>query len=163
MDFDVVISGDREISAKFDEWPHQFYEGLYRKIVDLIGPLEGLVTGAAPVGATGALRGGIGSDVHRYPNAIVGKVFASGEHAHVARFLEFGIHTEVHVGTHQRSISQAFGRTIDPVQAIVDPYTRLVNIEAQYFMRNSLQSMQSRIVDDLQDELDRIAEAENRD
>lgn len=84
---------------------------------------------------TGTLRRSI---THKIFSALDGVRGIVGTNVSYARPHEFGFKGQVNVKQHLRNVKMAFGRQIEPVQAVVGAHTRNVNLPERSFLRSSL-------------------------
>lgn len=84
---------------------------------------------------TGRLRRSINFRLTETPNAIVGTV---GTNVRYARAHEYGFEGTVSVREHTRTVTMAFGRPIDPVDAVVRAHTAHMLLPERSFLRSSL-------------------------
>lgn len=157
MEFDAVILGERQVTARFEELPTEIRELLHERILILIQELEAAVQSAAPV-KSGELRGSIKSSIRDYPQKIVGRVFSNLPYAGV---IEFGIHKAETVHGHERRLAQVFGHDVAPEEIFIDPYTRMANVEAHLFMRAGFASQEDHITQELRSVIDGVSQAES--
>ena len=73
MDFDAVITGDRQVVARFAEWPKEIHDTLLERIKKLTDELYGRVRALAPE-QSGKLKDEIVSKVFDDPEKIKGPV-----------------------------------------------------------------------------------------
>lgn len=148
MEFDAIISGERRITARFDQWPAEIHGDLLVEIRALTAELEARVLGREPE-KTGKLKSETVMRVYDDPERIKGTVtLAAGlspseyikaaalEHGAPGRRGRFG------VGAYRRTVTQAFGRDISPTRVTVNPYEREAHLQAQLYMRAALAEMQ---------------------
>lgn len=157
MDIDAVITGDRRVVARFDEWPKDFHDALLARIRDLTSELQSRVRALAP-SRTDKLKDEIISRVFDDPQKIKGLVTLedglSGSEYAKAGALEYGAHRATRVRKHRRTITEAFGRTISPTSADIQAYSRIANIDAQIFLRGGLGDVEGDAVTQLQEVID---------
>ena len=165
MDFDIVISGDRRVVARFAEWPAELHDALLARIRELTAELEVRVRALAPE-RTGKLRSEIVSRIYDDLQRIKGVVTLDGdlpssEYAKAAA-LEYGApgrRGRFKVRAYSRTISQAFGRDISPTRVDVEAYSRVANLDAQLYLRAGLGGMETRATTELAAVMDqKIAE-----
>ena len=166
MDFDAVITGDRRIVARFNEWPKELHDAFLVRIRALTSDLEGRVKALAPE-RTGELKEEITSRVFDDPKSIKGLVTLEGglsksEYIKAAA-LEYGAHGGVEVKRYKRTISEAFGRDISPMRIGVSAYTRIANIDAHYYLRGGQADMEDETAAALQGVIDQSAKAFDHD
>lgn len=122
-DFDAVITGDRQVVARFEQWPKEIHDSLFERIKKLTDELYARVRALAPE-KSGALKDEIISKVFDDPEKIKGLVTLEGKLPRSeyikAAALEYGAHRSVKVRKHQRTITEAFGRDISPMRIDVD-------------------------------------------
>lgn len=157
MDFDAVITGDRRVVARFGEWPKELHDDLLERIRNLTEALQARVESLAPE-RSGKLKEEIVSRVFDDPEKIKGLVTLAGglpgaEYAKAAA-LEYGAHSASKVRQYRRTISEAFGRTISPVDADVRAYSRVANIEAHLYLRGGLADVEADATAQLQAVID---------
>jgi hypothetical protein len=141
MEFNAIVTGDREVGARFEKWPKEIHDALYQRIVRLTKDLYERVLSLVPE-RTGELRSEIISKVYNDPESIKGVVTLGGKltknEAIKAAALEYGAHGRAKVKNYKRTITEAFGRSISPMSIQVQPYVRQVHIEERSFMRGGL-------------------------
>lgn len=87
---------------------------------------------------SGRLRGSVSSKVDEDKDSIEGTVGAGGALVPYAFAHEFGLKGSLGVKAHLRTIKQAFGRPISPVQVNIKAHSRKVKFNELRFMRDSL-------------------------
>lgn len=87
---------------------------------------------------SGRLRGSVSSKVDEDKDSIEGTVGAGGALVPYAPAHEFGLNGSLGVKAHLRTIKQAFGRPISPVQVNIKAHSRNVRFRELRFMRDSL-------------------------
>lgn len=142
MEFNAIITGDREVGARFEKWPKDMHDALYQRIVRLTQELYERVLSLVPE-RTGQLRSEIISKVYNDPQSIKGVVTLGGKitknEAIKAAALEYGGHGRAKIKKrYKRTITEAFGRSISPMTIQVQPYVREVNIDERAYMRGGL-------------------------
>ena len=165
MDFDVVITGDRRIVARFEQWPAELHDALLARIRALTADLEARVRALAPE-RTGKLKSEITSRLYDDPQRIKGMVTLDGdlpgsEYAKAAA-LEYGAPGRggrFKVRAYRRTIAEAFGRDIAPTRVDVGAYSRLANLDARAYLRGGLAGMETQAAADLQAVIDQQAKA----
>lgn len=95
---------------------------------------------------TGRLRRSITSKVTDDAQGVVGTV---GTNVEYARPHEYGFKGTQSVKQSLRTITQAWGRPIAPMQVIVRPHTRKVDYPAKSFLRSALAGMSDEIAEEL--------------
>ncbi|MDE3038770.1 MAG: hypothetical protein KGJ21_10025 [Pseudomonadota bacterium] len=165
MDFDAVITGDRRVVARFNEWPAELHDSLLARIRTLTSALQGRVMALAPE-RTGKLKSEIASKVYDDPQKIKGLVTLEGglsrsEYIKAAA-LEYGAHGGVDVRRYSRTIAEAFGRDISPALINVSAYHRITNIEERFYLRGGLADVEAEAAAELQQVIDQSAKAFQR-
>ena len=166
MDFDVVITGDRRVVARFSEWPKELHDALLTRIRALTDTLEDRVRALAPE-RTGKLKEEIISRVFDDPQKIKGLVTLEGglsksEYIKAAA-LEYGAHGGVKVRKSSRTITEAFGRDISPTRIDVKAYTRIANIDARYYLRGGLADVEEEATAEFREVINQSARAFDHD
>jgi hypothetical protein len=158
MEINAIIEGERQVSAVLDRLDGAVRIAVREKIAELIVQLEARVRANAPVGKTGHLKAEVHSQLRESNQSerIVGLV--TDPVAYIAPE-EFGIHKELFVRGHQRMLDHVFATPIAPEEVFVDPYTRLANVEATFFMQAALASMEPEIVEGLRAAIDAVSAA----
>ncbi len=143
-DLGVVVSGDRNVSIKFDEFPQKLHRQLLARIVALTNALAARVRGAVPV-LTGKLQGEIGSRIYDKEDRIVGVVEVTGDYAK-AGALEYGAQGTSQVGSHSLQLDHVFYTKLNgPIAVMVAAHSRQMNLVATRFMRGSEADMRVEI------------------
>ena len=165
MDIDVVITGDRRIVARFEQWPAELHDVLLERIRALTADLEARVRALAPE-RTGKLKSEITSHLYDDPQRIKGVVTLDGdlpgsEYANAAA-LEYGAPGRggrFKVRAHSRTITEAFGRDIPSTRIDVGAYSRIANLDARTYLRGGLAGMEADAAADLKAVIDMKAKA----
>jgi phage gpG-like protein len=89
---------------------------------------------------TGRLRNSIGRDVTSSGSTVTGIVSTPVVYA---KPHEYGFHGTVSVREHMRTVKQAFGRPIEPVQATVRQHEMKMNLPERSFLRAELADMEA--------------------
>jgi hypothetical protein len=159
MDFNAIITGDREAVAHLEGLPKEIRGSLRARIQKLTDQLLSRVQALAPE-KTGDLKNEIVSKVTDSPGRIKGVVtLASGlsqSEYRKAAALEYGSHKNIAVRAHSRTISQAFGRTISPVAADIRAYDRVANVDARIYLRGGLAEMEAEVVTELTEAINEL-------
>lgn len=148
MIFNVTITGDKELIAKFDRVQSAVARALQVKITRLTLLLENRVktqklSGQVLNRVTGRLMASIGRDVVVKPNTVYGRVFSSGDVKYAA-IHEFGGQTAPHLILPKKASVLSFtagGKTV---------FARKVNhpgskMPERSFLRSSLRDMSEQI------------------
>ncbi|MFL9479665.1 hypothetical protein ACKEN4_10515 [Acinetobacter baumannii] len=99
---------------------------------------EDMLSGQRLKVQSGRLRGSVSSKVDEDKDSIEGTVGAGGALVPYAPAHEFGLNGSLGVKAHLRTIKQAFGRPILPVQVNIKAHSRNVRFRELRFMRDSL-------------------------
>ena len=99
---------------------------------------EDMLSGQRLKVQSGRLRGSVSSKVDEDKDSIEGTVGAGGALVPYAPAHEFGLNGALGVKAYLRTIKQAFGRPISPVQVNVKAHSRNVRFRELRFMRDSL-------------------------
>lgn len=151
MEINATLEAERAVYSYLDNWEAQLVDAVREKIVSLTDRLEATVRAEAPVGKTGHLQSSIHSLVRESSHRIVGIVTASAPYVGV---IEFGIHKQISVRSHERRLAQVFGRDVAPEEIFIDPYMRAANVEATFFMQMALDSIEGEIAAELREVID---------
>jgi hypothetical protein len=143
MEVNAIFEGERSVFAQLDSIEPELFRAIRQDIEELTHELATRVRAAAPHGKTGRLAGSVHSSVRVSEHRVVGIVTASAPYLPV---IEFGIHKELHVSAHTRRLSHAWMHNFPPEQVSVDPYERMADVEATFFMEHALESMMPEIV-----------------
>ena len=165
MDIDVVITGDRRVVARFEQWPAELHDALLERLRALTADLEARVRALAPE-RTGKLKSEITSRLYDDPQRIKGVVTLDGdlpgsEYAKAAA-LEYGAPGRggrFKVRAHSRTITEAFGRDIPSTRIDVGAYSRIANLDARAYLRGGLAGMEAEAAADLKAVIDMKAKA----
>lgn len=79
------------------------------------------------------------------PDAVMAAVGVNLADARYARFWEYGFTGTEQVREHLRTLSQVFGRPVEPHQVTVRAHSRNVNQPARSYLRSTLAEQESRI------------------
>lgn len=141
----VIVTGDREVALKFEQFPARAHDSLLARIRSLTSTLAARVRSAAP-SKTGKLRSTIADAIYDdAPKKIVGRVFVNADYAK-AGALEYGAHRRAKVGAHDAKLDHVWGRKLSaPTTVIVEAFTRRSNVVAKRFLRSSLTQMHGEI------------------
>lgn len=143
MKFIGTVTGSEAVVAKFDAFPEKLHKQLKIAITRLTLFLQkdvkaGKLSGQALKVRTGTLRRSIDQRVLETPNSVTGVVSTNVKYGKVH---EYGFSGAVTVRAHLRQIKQAFGRSINPVSAMVSEHTRQVNLPERSFLRSALKDL----------------------
>lgn len=151
----VVMRGDRELSARFDQFPENARKRLEERITGIVDSLEARIEGTAPRGKTGRLRSEIKSRVYSSPGRVAGyvSVYApgvAGEYAKAAT-LEYGSDKPRRAFARSTSLTSRLTRSS---RRIVSRISKPVHIEARHYLRGPFESSLDEYRTDLQAGLD---------
>lgn len=133
---DAVI---RMLSAKVPKITASVHGSIMRASIMLVRYVkENKLSGQVLKNRTGTLRRKVNYRVTETAGAITGSV---GVKLSYARSHEYGLDTEEYVKAHLRTIKQAFGRPINPVQVSVSAHTRHMKLPERSFLRSSLREL----------------------
>jgi len=149
----VEIEGDDELVARFAATPDAIRAALAQKFGELAQKLEDKIKnekldGEVLVARDGRLRESIvvsldetGASLSAY-----GVKYAAAQ--------EFGFDGTESVGSHSRTIREAFGRAIAPKTIVVQAFSRQMRLPERSYMRSSLDEMREEIAQALRDAVD---------
>ena len=156
MIVNVTVSGDRELIERFHEMPAAVNQALYVKVMMLALKLEKLVktgklNGQVLNRITGALSRSIHNVVDRNKEAVIGRVFSSGD-VKYAGIHEYGGTTKAHIIEPKKANVLFCGKAGGP-QGQAGPYkvfAKRVNhpgskMPERSFLRSSLHDMSTEI------------------
>lgn len=153
MDFNAVVTGDREVAARFAEFPKQLHDKLYERIERLTAKLYARVIELVPEGndPNGLhLRNEIVSEMYEREDRIKGSVTLASrlpQSEYIkAGALEYGVHTVAKMKPSRREISKVFGRPVEPHEILIRAYPRTMDLEAQNYLRGALEDMEAEAV-----------------
>ena len=165
MDFDVVISGDTRLVARFARWPTDLHDALLVRIRDLTSRMEDRVRALAP-SRTGKLKSEIVSTVYDQPKRIRGVVTLGpglpGYEYAKAGALEYGAPGRggrFKVKDYRRVITKVFGRAVAPVTVTVAAHTRMARLDPRMYLHGGLEGMQVDAAAELRDVINQQAGA----
>lgn len=161
MKTSVIVSGDRDVVARFEEFPDALHKRVRASIETLTARLFAAVQPPRRTGRAASEKRLIIDDT---PDAVRGRVSfaATGTEAAKIATLEYGApggRSRPPVSEHKRSLNHLWGRAISPIEVIVDRYNRKANIAEHRFLRGPLATMQ----DDIKREMTEAAEAAARE
>lgn len=161
MKLTAVVSGDRDIAARFDRLPEAEHRRLHETIESLTARLFAAVR---PPSRTGRAASEKRMSVTETPDMVRGTVTfaATGTEAAKIGTLEWGApgkRSRPPVSEHKRSLNHLWGHSISPIEVIVDRYKRKAHITEYRFLRNALAAIQS----DAERELREAAEGAARE
>jgi hypothetical protein len=151
MPFSFELIGDRQVVLKFEEFPQQAHDAFLERITRITNILESRVEAAEPQ-RTGKLRESTGKVIYDGKDAVVGRVKIGKDFAKAAA-LEYGAHQTTNVAQHVSRLNHVYARMISPMAVIVAAHSRKPNIKDVRYLRNPLASMQSDIMEQLQQAL----------
>jgi phage gpG-like protein len=142
---ETYVVGDREVVARLQRMgtrlPEEMKVGIERLTVKLQNKVKAdKLSGQVLKVRTGRLRNSIARDVISEGPMVTGMVSTPVVYA---RPHEFGFSGTVAVREHMRTIKQAFGRPIDPVEATVRAHSMKMNLPERSFLRSSLDEMEA--------------------
>ena len=149
----VEIEGDDELVVRFAATPDAIRAALAQKFGELAQKLEDKIKnekldGEVLVARDGRLRESIvvsldetGASLSTY-----GVKYAAAQ--------EFGFDGTESVGSHSRTIREAFGRAIAPKTIVVQAFSRQMRLPERSYMRSSLDEMREEIAQALRDAVD---------
>lgn len=149
----MTMTGDRQVIARLQSMPDELRQVLRRRIWALTLKLQARVqrklSGQVLNVVTGALRRSIQSEVRDEAQAIIGRVFSTGD-VKYARIHEFGGTTRAHVIEPRKATALLFAMGGKNV------FARRVNhpgskMPERSFMRSSLEEMREEIIRTLTD------------
>lgn len=150
---EVEITGDREIAARFAGLTPKMHLRLVKAMHTMLPRLQafvkaGKLSGQALHVRTGNLRRSISFTVQETGDDIVGQVgIFGGPTLPYGRAHEFGFEGTVSVKEHLRTITQAWGRPIEPVRATVREHTMRMHLPERSFLRSSLAEFRAAILE----------------
>lgn len=158
----AVITGERELSLKFDTFPSRARQALEARITALTDALQARIEATAPV-KTGKLRSEIADRVYAdNPNRIAGRVSvyapgAAGEYAKAAT-LEYGSNKPRRIFKRGGGIAARVARGN---RRIVERMSKPARIQAFRYLRNPLEEMRPEIEAELLQALSEVVDEEN--
>ncbi len=121
--------------------PTEMRVGMERLTVMLQNMVKaGKLSGQVLKVKTGRLRNSIARDVAENGATVTGSVSSPVVYA---RPQEYGFQGTVSVREHMRTVKQAFGRPIDPVEVTVREHSMRMNLPERSFLRSALADMDS--------------------
>jgi hypothetical protein len=143
----VIITGERELELKFDNFPREVHSALEERITAITENLRARVEAAAPR-KTGLLRSEIKSRVYSSKNRIAGyvSVYAPGREGEYAKAatLEYGTDKPRH------AVSRIMDRMGKSHRRIMDRISKPVHIEAYRYLRGPFADLMPEIQSDLE-------------
>lgn len=141
MEIDVVISGERDVAARFEALPARLHQHLVQRIGGLTARLAADARSRAP-SRTGKLRSEIAEHVEETADLVRGRVTVDtgGDRNERAKAgaLEYGAHRSVAVRAFARSGHTPLGAAAEQAVAA---YTRRTNIVEERYMRSALDDL----------------------
>lgn len=143
---------DHNIVANLGNLNNTVRNNLKNKITELSIKLTNNIKSAKLTGTvlkvrTGRLRNSIQYRVADNGNEIKGTVSTNVVYAPIH---EYGFNGSITVKSHMRTIKEAFGRSINPKQILVNSFSRNVNMPERSFMRSALDDMRGQITSELE-------------
>lgn len=136
-----IVTGDREVAARFRRIPDQVKVSLRKSIARIIIRLQSKIVREKLQGQvlkvrTGTLQRSIDQVMLDIPHGASGVVWTNVEYA---RRHEYGFQGTESVKEHLRMMTQAFGREVkNPRKIAISAHSRAVNYPAHSFMRTAL-------------------------
>lgn len=157
----VVITGDRQVAIKFDQFPIALHDPLKATITSLTGALAANIRAAAP-DKTGKLRSEIQDTVFDDgADRIVGFISVSGDFAK-AGALEYGAHRATRVSAHTAKLDHVWSKRLNaPLTVLIQSYSRRQNVTATRFERGPTQAMSADIAAALEETVNQATQAFN--
>lgn len=141
MRLTAVVSGDRNVAARFDRMDDLTLRRM-RGVVETL--TERLFAAVQPPRRTGRAASEKRMSIEQTADMVRGRVWFSSQGTEAAKIgaLEYGAHKSRRpVTEYKRMQSQVFGRAIQPIEVIVDRYRRVPNIAEHRFLRGPLAAM----------------------
>ena len=142
----AYLIGDAEVIRRLDALPERLRDELKIGIGNVALKLQREVVqqklqGQVLKRRTGHLMNSIVQDVTENDAQIVGTVTAGGPTMKYARAHEYGFTGTVTVKEHLRTIKQAFGKPIAPMQITVRAHPMKMNLPERSFLRSALRDI----------------------
>lgn len=142
------LLGGEKLQQKAKGWGPKFRTGLSTTIKRLTLTLlanvkSGKLSGQVLNVRTGRLRRSINQRIVGEDSDVIQGIV--GTNLVYARPHEYGFHGSVPVKAHMRTIKQAFGKSITPVQVQVGSYSMNMNLPERSFLRSALADMEPEI------------------
>lgn len=141
MEINIVISGERDVAARLDQFPARVHDRLLARITSLTNRMAADERSRAP-SRTGRLRSEIKARIDETPDLVRGRVTVdtSGDRNERAKAgaLEYGAHRAAAVKAFDRAGHTPSG---DPASQAVAAYSRRTNIIERRFMRGALDDL----------------------
>lgn len=137
------VTGDAAVVARFERIPLALREQLRVAVTRLAIKLQRKVkadklSGQVLKVKTGTLRRSIDQSVMQTEHGVTGKVSTNVSYG---KKHEYGFHGTETVPAQLRTIKQAFGRSITPVEVMVKSYEKRVDLPERSFLRSALREM----------------------
>lgn len=156
----AVITGDRQLAVKLDEFPKSLHDPLRQMIARAIASLAGRVRATMPV-KTGRALGEVESSVADKGQKIVGYVGVSGDFAKIGA-LEYGAHRATKVAAHSALLGHVWRNRLEaPLKVMVAAYTRRPNIEAYKMFRGASEGLREQITAEIEHVVNNAAAGAN--
>lgn len=156
-DISVIITGDRDVELRFDEFPDRLRDTLRERISGLTDELAARVRGAVPK-RTGKLAGEIVDELRETPDEITGIVTLSGEFAKAAALEYGGTGETFSVRAHDMRLDHLWGRAASLVVSVPE-HGRSRHDAARRFLRGPLEAMRGEVVASLNEAVQTTAAA----
>lgn len=144
MKLAVLTVGDRELVATLTDFPVRLHAQVVQTMTRLGIRLQNVVKSGKLSGQvlrtrTGHLRASITAATEATPTGVTTRVgIFAGPTVIYGRAHEFGVHKEVAMRAHLRTIREAFGRPIAPTPVQVSAHSRRMDMPERSFLRTAL-------------------------
>jgi hypothetical protein len=152
----ITITGARDVAARLEKIGPELRDSLREVISRETAAIYASVK--PPRGATGQTAAALRWQVNETAQSIVGRVYFAGPGPLKARIgaLEYGTKGKrAQVRLHRRRLTHVFGRSIAPMQVLVDKYQRRPNIAARRFLRGAFDARRPQLEAALQQAINR--------
>lgn len=150
------VVGDARLIQNFNTFPDSLLRSLVKTITRLTIGLQRYIkqsklSGQVLKNRTGTLRRSINYQVTESTSSVTGKVGTNLSYAHRQ---EYGFKGVEPVRAHLRTIKQAWGRPIAPVEVHVKAFTRKVDYPEHSFLRSALADSAQQIREEIKKTID---------
>jgi hypothetical protein len=171
MPLSYTVTGARELSLRFEQFPEHLRERFRARLERIKGPLVAAVQAAEPV-RSGKMRAATGGGIYEHPNRIAlvvgvridagaGKTKRGSVDAGKVAALNYGSHRQIDLRGHLEQRTNFWGRLLDPVGVQIAAHRRQTNIDAYNFLGGPQSAMRAEEIAELQSAVDEtIAEGE---